>query len=83
MNDGRYEVPDAGVEVREMPDINRTHNDIACEIVLAWLPHGSTLLGKDLPAGDPKSYEEIGRRIGAVYKGVLQAVEDGSKGRGR
>jgi hypothetical protein len=49
--------------------------DIACEIVLAWLPHGSTLLGKDLPAGDPKSYGEVGRRIGAVYKEVLKAAE--------
>lgn len=66
-----------------MPNVNRSHADIACDIVLAWLPHGATLLGKDLPAGDPKSYEEVGRRIGAVYKGVLQAVEDASKGRGR
>jgi hypothetical protein len=64
-----------------MPESNRTHDDIACEIVLAWLPHGSTLLGKDLPAGDPKSYEEIGRRIGAVYKEVLKAVDDARKGR--
>jgi hypothetical protein len=39
------------------------------------------LLGKDLPSGDPKSYEEVGRRIGAVYKEVLKAVEDASKGR--
>ena len=66
-----------------MAEINRTHDDIACEIVLAWLPHGSTLLGKDLPAGDPKSYEEIGRRIGAVYKEVLKAVEDSGKRKGR
>jgi hypothetical protein len=66
-----------------MADVNRTHDDIACDIVLAWLPHGATLLGKDLPSGDPKSYEEVGRRIGAVYKGILQAVEDASKGRGR
>ena len=64
-----------------MPESNRTHDDIACEIVLAWLPHGSTLLGKDLPAGDPKSYEEIGRRIGAVYKEVLKAVDGARKGR--
>ena len=66
-----------------MPGVSRTHDDIACDIVLAWLPHGSTLLGKDLPAGDPKSYEEIGRRIGAVYREVLQAVEGASKRRGR
>jgi hypothetical protein len=64
-----------------MPEVNRTHADIACEIVLAWLPHGSTLLGKDLPAGEPESYEEIGRRIGAVYREVLKAVEDAGKGR--
>jgi len=49
--------------------------------VLAWLPHGSTLLGKDLPAGEPNSYEEIGRRIGAVYRELLKAVEDASKRR--
>ena len=64
-----------------MPEVNRTHDDIACEIVIAWLPHGSTLLGKDLPAGEPESYEEIGRRIGAVYREVLKAVEDAGKGR--
>ena len=64
-----------------MPEVNRSHEDIACEIVLAWLPHGSTLLGKDLPAGDPMSYEEIGRRIGAIYKEVLKAVADARKGR--
>lgn len=64
-----------------MAEVNRTHDDIACEIVLAWLPHGSTLLGKDLPAGDPKSYEEVGRRIGAVYKEVLKAVDDARQGR--
>jgi hypothetical protein len=63
-----------------MAEVNRTHDDIACEIVLAWLPHGATLLGKDLPSGDPKSYEEVGRRIGAVYREVLKAVEDASKG---
>jgi hypothetical protein len=67
----------------EMSEINRTHDDIACEIVLAWLPHGATLLGKDLAAGDPKSYEEVGRRIGAVYKEVLKAVEDASQGKAR
>ena len=66
-----------------MSEVNRTHDDIACEIVLAWLPHGATLLGKDLPAGDPKSYEEVGRRIGAVYREVLKAVQDTGKGRGR
>ncbi len=64
-----------------MLEVNRTPDDIACEIVLAWLPHGSTLLGKDLPAGDPKSYEEVGRRIGMVYKEVLKAVQDARKGR--
>ena len=64
-----------------MPEVNRTPDDIACEIVLAWLSHGSTLLGKDLPAGDPTSYEEVGRRIGAVYKEILKAVEDAKKGR--
>jgi hypothetical protein len=64
-----------------MPEVNRTCEDIACEIVLAWLPHGSTLLGKDLPAGDPKSYEEIGRRIGAVYRELLKAVDDARKRR--
>jgi hypothetical protein len=64
-----------------MPEVSRTHEDIACEIVLAWLPHGSTLLGKDLPAGEPNSYEEIGRRIGAVYRELLKAVEDASKRR--
>ena len=64
-----------------MPESNRTHDDIACEIVLAWLPHGSTLLGRDLPAGDPKSYEEVGRRIGAVYKEILRAVDEAKKGR--
>ncbi len=64
-----------------MQEVNRTPDDIACEIVLAWLPHGSTLLGKDLPAGDLKSYEEVGRRIGAVYKEVLKAVDDAGKGR--
>jgi hypothetical protein len=64
-----------------MLEVNRTPDDIACEIVLAWLPHGSTLLGKDLSAGDPKSYEEVGRRIGAVYKEVLRAVHDAKKGR--
>jgi len=64
-----------------MSDVNRTQADIACEIVLAWLPHGATLLGKDLPSGDPKSYEEVGRRIGAVYREVLKAVKDASKGR--
>ena len=67
----------------EMSEVNRTHDDIACEIVLAWLPHGATLLGKDLPSGDPKSYEEVGRRIGAVYKEILKAVADASKERGR
>ena len=66
-----------------MSEANRTHDDIACEIVLAWLPHGATLLGKDLPSGDPKSYEEVGRRIGAVYKEILKAVEDAGKGKGR
>jgi len=64
-----------------MPEVNRTPEDIACEIVLAWLPHGSTLLGKDLPAGDPKSYEEVGRRIGAIYREVLKTVDDARKGR--
>ena len=64
-----------------MPEGNRTPDDIACDIVLAWLPHGSTLLGKDLPAGDPKSYEEVGRRIGAVFKEIFRAVEDARKGR--
>jgi hypothetical protein len=64
-----------------MLEVNRTPDDIACEIVLAWLPHGATLLGKDLPAGDPKSYEEVGRRMGAVYKEVLKAVQDARKGR--
>jgi hypothetical protein len=64
-----------------MPEVDRTREDIACEIVLAWLPHGSTLLGKDLPAGDPKSYEEIGRRIGAVYRELLKAVDDARKRR--
>ena len=62
-----------------MREVNRTHDDIACELVLAWLPHGATLLGKDLPAGDPKSYDEVGRRIGAVYKEVLNAVEEAGK----
>jgi hypothetical protein len=66
-----------------MPEVNRTQEDIACEIVLAWLPHGATLLGKGLPSGDPKSYEEVGRRIGAVFKEVLKAVEDASQGRRR
>ena len=66
-----------------MPEVHRTHDDIACEIVLAWLPHGATLLGKDLPSGDPKSYEEVGHRIGAVYKEVLKAVEEASTGRRR
>jgi hypothetical protein len=66
-----------------MSEVNRTQDDIACEIVLAWLPHGATLLGKDLPSGDPKSYEEVGRRIGAVYKEVLKAVEEASTGRRR
>ena len=66
-----------------MPEVHRNHDDIACEIVLAWLPHGATLLGKDLPSGDPKSYEEVGRRIGAVYKEVLKAVEEASTGRRR
>ncbi len=64
-----------------MPEGSRTPDDIACEIVLAWLPHGSTLLGKDLPAGDPKSYEEVGRRIGAVYREMLKAVDDARRGR--
>jgi hypothetical protein len=64
-----------------MLEVNRTHDDIACEIVLAWLPHGSTLLGKDLPSGDPQSYQEVGRRMGAVYKEVLKAVDDARKGR--
>lgn len=64
-----------------MSEVNRTPDDIACEIVLGWLPHGSTLLGKDLPAGDPKSYEEVGKRIGAVYKEILKAVHDAGKGR--
>jgi hypothetical protein len=63
-----------------MAESNRTHDDIACEIVLAWLPHGATLLGKDLPAGESKSYEEVGRRIGAVYRGILKAVDDARKG---
>ena len=66
-----------------MSEVNRAHDDIACELVLAWLPHGATLLGKDLPSGDPKSYEEVGRRIGAVYKEVLKAVEDASTRNGR
>jgi len=66
-----------------MSEVNRTHDDIACELVLAWLPHGATLLGKDLPSGDPKSYEEVGRRIGAVYKEVLKAVEAASTRRGK
>jgi hypothetical protein len=66
-----------------MSEVNRTQDDIACEIVLAWLPHGATLLGKDLPSGDPKSYEEVGRRIGAVYKEVLKAAEEASTGRRR
>lgn len=65
-----------------MPAVNPTHDDIACEIVLAWLPHGARLPGKDLPPGDPKSYEEVGRRIGAVYRGVLKAVEDAGNRRG-
>jgi hypothetical protein len=64
-----------------MPEGSRTPDDIACEIVLAWLPHGSTLLGRDLPAGDPKSYEEVGRRIGAVYREMLKAVDDARRGR--
>jgi len=64
-----------------MPEGSRTPDDIACEIVLAWLPHGSTLLGRDLPAGDPKSYEEVGRRIGAVYREMLKAVDDAMRGR--
>ena len=64
-----------------MPEVSRTPDDIACEIVLAWLPHGSTLLGKDLPAGDPKSYEEVGRRIGGVYREILKAVDDARRGR--
>jgi len=66
-----------------MSEVNRTHDDIACELVLAWLPHGATLLGKDLPSGDPKSYEEVGRRIGAVYTEVLKAVEAAGTRRGR
>lgn len=66
-----------------MVEVNRTHEDIACEIVLAWLPHGATLLGRDLPAGEPESYEEVGRRIAAVYKEVLKAVEDAGKNKGR
>jgi hypothetical protein len=50
-----------------MLEVNRTHDDIACEIVLAWLPHGSTLLGKDLPSGDQARkvfiFKEDGYRI--------------------
>jgi len=64
-----------------MPEGSRTPDDIACEIVLAWLPHGSTLPGKDLPAGDPKSYGEVGRRIGPVYREILKAVDDARRGR--
>ena len=66
-----------------MFEVHRNREDIACALVLAWLPHGATLLGKDVPAGDSKSYEEVGRRIGAVYREHLQVVEDTGKGRAR
>jgi hypothetical protein len=70
------ELLDAAAKVRRRREMAKANNELATEIVVAWLGAG-TVAGSLRSDAAGQDYSQMGKKIGEVYTEVLKAVKAG------